>query len=139
MALALKSAQKLSSSSRQTRAAARPRVGHLAVVRSHKVEIDQNGEVHVLDVPEGRTILEVALDKGLDLPHDCKLGVCMTCPAKLVRFAQHLWSGLPEQDGMTACFFHHKAACVSCVEDLPGPGVQGCALQHENGAAVQAT
>jgi ferredoxin len=21
---------------------------------------------------------------GLDLPHDCKLGVCMTCPAKLV-------------------------------------------------------
>jgi ferredoxin len=21
---------------------------------------------------------------GMDLPHDCKLGVCMTCPAKMV-------------------------------------------------------
>jgi len=38
----------------------------------------------VLDVPAGESILSVALDKGLDLPHDCKLGVCMTCPAKLV-------------------------------------------------------
>jgi ferredoxin len=29
---------------------------------------------------------------GLDLPHDCKLGVCMTCPAKLV-------SGKVDQSG----------------------------------------
>jgi ferredoxin len=25
------------------------------------------------------------MDAGLDLPHDCKMGVCMTCPARLVR------------------------------------------------------
>lgn len=85
MALAFKNAQKLGSSSRQTRAAVRPRLGHLATVRSHKVEIQHDGKTHVLEVPEGSTILEVALDNGVDLPHDCKLGVCMTCPAKLVR------------------------------------------------------
>lgn len=30
------------------------------------------------------TILSKALDSGLPVPHDCKLGVCMTCPARLV-------------------------------------------------------
>lgn len=33
---------------------------------------------------EGSTILEVALENGIELPHDCKMGVCMTCPARLV-------------------------------------------------------
>lgn len=84
MALAFKNAQKLSSTSRHTRAAVRPRLVHLAVVRSHKVEIEFEGKTVDLEVPDGKTILEVALDKGIDLPHDCKLGVCMTCPAKVV-------------------------------------------------------
>lgn len=56
----------------------------LVLARSHKVQIEHEGKTYDLEVPEGQTILEVALDKGLDLPHDCKLGVCMTCPAKLV-------------------------------------------------------
>ena len=33
---------------------------------------------------DGRSILDVALDDGIDVPHDCKMGVCLTCPAKLV-------------------------------------------------------
>lgn len=61
----------------------------LVLARSHKVEIEHQGKTYNLEVPDGATILEVALDNGLDLPHDCKLGVCMTCPAKLVR-----WLGL---------------------------------------------
>lgn len=39
----------------------------------------------MLEVEEDQTILEAALDSGLELSHDCKMGVCMTCPAKLVR------------------------------------------------------
>jgi ferredoxin len=54
-------------------------------VAAFKVEIDFEGTKHMLDVPDDKTILEVALDNDLALPHDCKLGVCMTCPAKLVR------------------------------------------------------
>jgi ferredoxin len=69
-------------------AAARPaaprRIARLALIRSHKVEITHEGKSFTLDVPEGQSILETALDQGIDLPHDCKLGVCMTCPAKLV-------------------------------------------------------
>lgn len=30
------------------------------------------------------TILEAALDEGISLPHDCKLGVCLTCPSMVV-------------------------------------------------------
>jgi hypothetical protein len=66
----------------------RPRLGQQHAVRSFKVEIEHQGNTITLDMPEGQSILEVALDKGIDLPHDCKLGVCMTCPAKLVRLVR---------------------------------------------------
>lgn len=66
-------------------AAPRRTLSRVAARPSHKVEIDNMGTTIVLDVPEGENILAAALDKGIDLPHDCKLGVCMTCPAKLVR------------------------------------------------------
>ena len=65
--------------------AARPAIrSSRLVARAHKVTLDHEGKTIELTVPEGQTILETALDKGIDLPHDCKLGVCMTCPAKLV-------------------------------------------------------
>ncbi|KAL4642427.1 hypothetical protein ACB092_02G017300 [Castanea dentata] len=41
-----------------------------------------------------RTILTKALDSGLSIPHDCKLGVCMTCPARL------LSGSVDQSDGM---------------------------------------
>ena len=52
-----------------------------------RVELDVGGQVHTLQVEEGDTILQTALDNGIQLSHDCKMGVCMTCPAKLVRIA----------------------------------------------------
>ena len=53
------------------------------VAEVFKVELEYEGGVKILDVPDDETILDVALDSGLELSHDCKLGVCMTCPAKL--------------------------------------------------------
>jgi ferredoxin len=41
--------------------------------------------MHKVEVDDGENILDKALDEGIDVPHDCKMGVCMTCPAKLVR------------------------------------------------------
>lgn len=76
----------------------------VVLARSHKVEIEHEGKTYTLDVPDGSTILEVALDKGLDLPHDCKLGVCMTCPAKLVsllRGSGVSWAGVQEPSATT--------------------------------------
>ncbi|CAN1129221.1 Ferredoxin C 1, chloroplastic [Linum perenne] len=54
------------------------------VVRSYKVVIEHQGESRELEVEPDETILSKALDSGMSVPHDCKLGVCMTCPAKLV-------------------------------------------------------
>eukprot|EP00218_Dolichomastix_sp_CCMP3274_P015708 CAMPEP_0170142798 /NCGR_PEP_ID=MMETSP0033_2-20121228/8559_1 /TAXON_ID=195969 /ORGANISM="Dolichomastix tenuilepis, Strain CCMP3274" /LENGTH=135 /DNA_ID=CAMNT_0010379173 /DNA_START=6 /DNA_END=413 /DNA_ORIENTATION=+ len=55
------------------------------VPAAHKVEITgTDGVVTTLEVSEDETVLDVALEQGLDLVHDCKMGVCMTCPAKVV-------------------------------------------------------
>ncbi|XP_047975227.1 ferredoxin C 1, chloroplastic-like [Salvia hispanica] len=53
-------------------------------VHAYKVVIEQGDKLTEVEVDEDETILSRALDVGLDVPHDCKLGVCMTCPAKLV-------------------------------------------------------
>ncbi|CAN6304117.1 unnamed protein product [Urochloa humidicola] len=63
-----------------------PRGARLGLVppRAYKVTIEHGGESRVVEVEADETILSRALDEGLDVPHDCKLGVCMTCPARLV-------------------------------------------------------
>ena len=39
-----------------------------------------------VQVPEDALILETALNQGIrDIPHQCTMGVCMTCASKLVR------------------------------------------------------
>ncbi|GMH41483.1 hypothetical protein BSKO_09393 [Bryopsis sp. KO-2023] len=54
------------------------------VSKAYKVEIEHQGKVTSMEVDEDTTILEAAEENGLELPHDCRLGVCMTCPARLV-------------------------------------------------------
>ncbi|XP_047173995.1 ferredoxin C 1, chloroplastic [Vigna umbellata] len=64
-----------------------PRQGHglrPLTVRSYKVVIEQEGQTTPLEVEADETILSKALESGLPVPHDCKLGVCMTCPARLI-------------------------------------------------------
>ncbi|KAL3634544.1 Ferulic acid decarboxylase 1 [Castilleja foliolosa] len=53
-------------------------------VNAYKVVIEHDGVATELEVEPDETILSKALDAGLDVPHDCKLGVCMTCPAQLI-------------------------------------------------------
>ncbi|GBG89620.1 hypothetical protein CBR_g49410 [Chara braunii] len=76
---------------RRRRGAPQRRPG-VCYAQEYKVEILKEGEVHTLTVPDDMSILEAALDSGLELSHDCKLGVCMTCPAKLE-------SGQVDQEG----------------------------------------
>ena len=44
-------------------------------LQAHRVEIEHVSGVTTLEVDEGQTILETALDAGLELSHDCKMGV----------------------------------------------------------------
>ena len=45
---------------------------------AYTVEIEHAGGTTSLDVDEGDTILETALEAGLELSHDCKMGVITT-------------------------------------------------------------
>ena len=44
-----------------------------------------SGKTEKLEMEEGDTMLDAMIDAGLEPTHDCKMGVCMTCPARLVR------------------------------------------------------
>ena len=46
--------------------------------------MQDGNDTHVVDVPEGEYILEACMDAGIELPHDCTMGTCGRCSAKLV-------------------------------------------------------
>lgn len=46
-----------------------------------KVEILLDGERYNLVVPRGKTILDAALDEGIDMPYSCQSGLCTACRA----------------------------------------------------------
>lgn len=49
-----------------------------------QVIIKLDGSSFEFELPyNGQTILNAALDLGVDLPYACKAGVCTTCKAKL--------------------------------------------------------
>lgn len=54
-----------------------------AAATTHKVTLEHDGKETVLEVEDGYTILEAAVDAGLDLPADCRMGVCFACAAKI--------------------------------------------------------
>ncbi|MEB3210816.1 MAG: 2Fe-2S iron-sulfur cluster-binding protein [Leptolyngbyaceae bacterium] len=49
-----------------------------------QVEILHQGETITISVPKDKTILEAALESGLELPYSCNAGVCTTCAAKVL-------------------------------------------------------
>lgn len=49
----------------------------------HKVIIHLDGKTHEVTVQPGQTILEAAIEAGLDPPFACQEGICTTCRAKL--------------------------------------------------------
>ena len=52
----------------------------------HKVSVNKagGGELAVLDVPMGHTILQTALAEGIDYPHGCRSGNCGSCKSHLI-------------------------------------------------------
>ncbi|KAK8684837.1 hypothetical protein V6N13_040853 [Hibiscus sabdariffa] len=79
------------------------------IASSYKVVLEHEGKSTELEVEEDETILSKALEEGLDVPHDCKLGVCMTCPAKLV-------SGTVDQsEGMLSDDVVERGFALLCV------------------------
>jgi ring-1,2-phenylacetyl-CoA epoxidase subunit PaaE len=55
-------------------------------LKSFKFSLDVvlDGKSHSMGMNDEDTLLDVALDQGLDLPYACKGGVCCTCRAKVI-------------------------------------------------------
>lgn len=51
---------------------------------TYTVEINHQNTTHTLQVSEEQTILQAALDAGLELPNSCNAGVCTTCAAQIL-------------------------------------------------------
>eukprot|EP00898_Chlorokybus_atmophyticus_P007993 jgi/Chlat1/8195/Chrsp76S07632 len=104
-----------SRSSLRRPAAASPSVAPRGALRRSRVvcgaftvEIDHKGKKHVLTVDSETSILEAALDADLDMPHDCKLGVCMTCPARLLE------GDVDQSQGMLSAEVIDKGFALMC-------------------------
>ena len=52
--------------------------------QTYTVEINHQGNTHILKVREDQKILEVAEAAGLGLPNSCNAGVCTTCAGQLL-------------------------------------------------------
>ncbi|WP_353931655.1 2Fe-2S iron-sulfur cluster-binding protein [Okeanomitos corallinicola TIOX110] len=53
--------------------------------KTYAVEINHQGTIYNLQVPEGETVLSVAETAGLELPASCHAGVCTTCAALITQ------------------------------------------------------
>lgn len=51
---------------------------------AHNVNIHFQGIDTVVEVEKGKSVLEAALDAGIELPYSCQTGSCNTCKGKLV-------------------------------------------------------
>lgn len=63
----------------------------------HQVIIRLNGQTHRIAVPAKKTILETALDNGIDMPYSCQNGLCTACRCKCLSGSVKMLRG----DGLT--------------------------------------
>ncbi|HEY9872631.1 MAG TPA: 2Fe-2S iron-sulfur cluster-binding protein [Candidatus Obscuribacterales bacterium] len=52
--------------------------------KTYTVQIQHQGNIHTLEIPEDKLILQAAYDAGVDLPSSCNAGVCTTCAAQIL-------------------------------------------------------
>ena len=110
-------ASKAALTTRTSKTSARRARGGVVRVDAVAVEIRHEGETYTVEVADGDNILDVALDAGIDLRYDCKMGVCMMCPAKVV-------SGSVDQAGaMLSDDVTEKGYALLCCATPEGEGV----------------
>jgi len=93
-----------------------PRVFHRSLQRhqtslfsQHKVILEHEGKQHTLSVGEDVSILDAALDEGIDLPYSCRAGSCSTCAGKIISGEVDQSEGSLDEDVMK------KGYCLLCI------------------------
>ncbi|KAL4549198.1 hypothetical protein Ndes2526B_g04234 [Nannochloris sp. 'desiccata'] len=68
-------------------------------VHAYSVTVQSlDGVSTVVEVPEGEYILAAALDAGLDMSHDCTMGTCCRCSARLLQGEVDMSAGMIDAD-----------------------------------------
>ncbi|MGF1532639.1 MAG: 2Fe-2S iron-sulfur cluster-binding protein [Bernardetiaceae bacterium] len=62
----------------------------LVGIQGQQVTITLDHQAHQITVPADKTILDAALDEGLDMPYSCQSGVCTACRGKLESGRVHM-------------------------------------------------
>eukprot|EP01025_Chloroclados_australasicus_P005420 TRINITY_DN11633_c0_g1_i4.p1 TRINITY_DN11633_c0_g1~~TRINITY_DN11633_c0_g1_i4.p1 ORF type:complete len:130 (-),score=13.70 TRINITY_DN11633_c0_g1_i4:481-870(-) len=66
---------------------------------THKVSVEMlDGSKTDLQVEEGDSILDAMIDAGIDATYDCRMGVCMTCPARIAAGKVDQGNGMLSED-----------------------------------------
>ena len=61
------------------------------------VELQRSGQEFF--IPEGKSILQVLLDEGVDVDYSCELGICGACEQRIIEgIAEHHDSILSEEE-----------------------------------------
>ena len=80
--------------------------------------VQYDGEEYKFEVEPGVTILESALDQGIDLPYSCQSGLCTACRGKCI-------SGdvrMDEEEGLSEAELN-EGYVLTCVGHPVGNGV----------------
>lgn len=62
------------------------------------MKIEWEGAIHEVTCDAETTLLEAAMDAGLELPSSCMSGSCLTCPGKIVSGSVDQSEGVLEDD-----------------------------------------
>jgi len=83
--------------------------------KASEVTVIDGGEEYVFTVEPDKTILETALDNGIDLPYSCQSGICTTCRCKKLdgevemETSEGLTDGEIEEGYVLICVGHAKS------------------------------
>lgn len=55
----------------------------MADIHTVRIHNRQTGEIHVMEVPSDRYILQCAENQGAELPFSCRNGACTTCAVRV--------------------------------------------------------
>lgn len=61
-----------------------PEVGPVDATTDAAVTVDLDGTCHQLAWPRDKTLVDMMLDAGIDVPHSCREGHCGSCVATVI-------------------------------------------------------
>lgn len=69
-------------------------------ITTHNINIHFQGIDNLVEVEKGKSVLEAALDAGIELPYSCQTGSCNTCKGKLITGELRMIGLLKERDDL---------------------------------------